>query len=85
VTAGLDPDESELNKAIQASLRVNWNPRYTPQGTDLAELQRALAASLLEGGYVPPQFEDADESEDGRKEEGGLDEEEEDEDDIYGA
>ncbi|KAK3934638.1 hypothetical protein QBC46DRAFT_347432 [Diplogelasinospora grovesii] len=57
-----DEDEMQLNRAIQLSLD-HRNNRFTAGGTNLVELQRALALSLLEGGYVPPQLEEDDHEE----------------------
>lgn len=62
-----DEDEMELNKAIQMNLETN--NRYTTNGTDLVEMQRALALSLLESGYEPPYMEDDEEEEEDEQEE----------------
>lgn len=37
---------------------VNSTNRYTARGTDLVEMERALALSLLEGGYQPNYIDD---------------------------
>ena len=69
--SGVEEDEDELGlrKAIELSLESmrkegsggGAGNRCTANGTDLVQLQRALALSLLEGGFVPEYEEEGDE------------------------
>lgn len=76
-----DEDELGLRKAIELSLGpmrkegsggAAGNNRYAANGTDLVQLQRALALSLLEGGFVPEYEEEGDEENLKEEESGGY-------------